>query len=218
MIEAVPEDLTVKREILHKVSRTNRGAVIASNTSVIPIDALASSVDGGHRFVGTHWWNPAHLIRVVEVTPGAATDPATMDSVSAHLTAMGKVPVQLAMDVAGFIGNRLQVAMWREALELLRRGVCDAAIIDLVVRDTFGRRLPVVGPCENMQLIGLPLTAAIMGFLLPDLSNDREPTPLTNRDGEERLGALESLGDTHRGQVDRRLTEHLLALSTPPAG
>lgn len=205
LFEAVPEDIELKHGVLGAASRSNPATMICSNTSVIPITRLAEAVELPHRFVGTHWWNPADQIAIVEVVPGAKTSAEAVDEACRVLESLGKVPVRLSRDLPGFIGNRLQVALWREALHLLEEGICDEEVIDLVSRETFGRRLAAVGPCENMQLIGLELTESILGYLLPHLSDAKTP-PASTR---ERLGALPAASDEARAATARRLTTYL---------
>ena len=131
--------------------------------------------------VGTHFWNPPHLIPVVEVIAGAATPEAQAERACALLRRVGKLPVRCA-DVPGFIGNRLMHAMWREALALLDAGVCSAEDIDRVVKWTFALRLPALGPLENMDLVGLGLVESVQRNLLPDLATNPQPADaLTQR-------------------------------------
>lgn len=206
IVEAVDEDLDLKREVLGRASRANPDATICTNTSVISVTAIGEAIERPERFVGTHWWNPAHLIPIVEVMPGRFTADETVDFACAVLTAIGKTPVRLAQEVAGFIGNRLQVAMWREALALIDRGICEPETIDLIVRQSFGRRLAAVGPCENMQLIGLGLSAAIMHYLLPDLSASGSPPPLLHHMASPpTLGGLPEIDGSARRAIEKRL-------------
>jgi len=141
--------------------------------------------------VGAHFWNPPHLIPVVEIIAGAKSPPSQVDRAYALMEQVGKVPVRCA-DVPGFIGNRLQHAMWREALALVDAGVCSPEDIDRVVKGTFALRLPVLGPMENMDLVGIKLVEAIQRYLLPDLAANTKPSDaLTTRlqDGETGMNA-----------------------------
>ena len=128
--------------------------------------------------MGTHWWNPPHLIPLVEVVRTAFTRQDVVDRTVDLLRDAGKVPVVVHRDVTGFIGNRLNQAMWREALALIEAGVCDAETIDTVVKSSFGLRLPVLGPMENADLIGLELTRNLHALLFPDLSDAKTASPL----------------------------------------
>ena len=128
------------------------------------------------RVLGTHWWVPAYLVPLVEVIEAEGTSPATVAAMMALLRSVGKTAVHVRKDVPGFIGNRLQHAMWREAIALVQAGVCDAPTIDIVVKASFGRRLPVIGPLESVDMVGTDLTLDCHENLLADL--DRTPGPL----------------------------------------
>lgn len=178
VIEAVVENLAVKQELFERLATLAPDAVLATNTSVLPIGAVTERVEDGSRVIGTHFWNPPDLIPVVEVVPSARTPPDTADRVVALLTQVGKLPVRVGRDVPGFIGNRLQHALWREAIALVAEGVCDPKTVDLVVRNTIGLRLATLGPLENADYIGLDLTLAIHDAVIPSLNHDPHPSPL----------------------------------------
>lgn len=184
VIEAAPEKLELKQRIFAEVaSAAPSHAVLASNTSVIPITRIGERLDSGARgrLVGTHWWNPPHLVPLVEVVRSEHTRSDVFEQTFAWLASVGKTPVKVHRDVTGFIGNRLQHALWREAIALVEAGVCDAEAIDMVVKNSFGLRLPVLGPMENADLVGLELTRDVHRILFPDLHDDREPSPLLER-------------------------------------
>jgi 3-hydroxybutyryl-CoA dehydrogenase len=173
VIEAIVEDLTIKQDLFAELGEANAEAILCSNSSVLPITAIAERVADGSRCVGTHFWNPPDLIPIVEVVRGARTSDMAMDRVYAFMSAIGKLPVRVEKDVPGFVGNRLQHALWREAIDLVATGVCDAETVDLVVRNTIGLRLGEMGPIENADYVGLDLTLAIHEAVLPDIC--REP-------------------------------------------
>jgi 3-hydroxybutyryl-CoA dehydrogenase len=145
---------------------------------VLPVTAIAARAIGPERVLGMHWWNPPELIPVVEVVPGALTSAELPGRLMALLIHLGKTPVRVRRDVPGFIGNRLQHALWREAIALVADGVCDAETVDLVARNTIGLRLARMGPIENADYVGLDLTMAIHDAVLAALSTSREPSPL----------------------------------------
>jgi 3-hydroxybutyryl-CoA dehydrogenase len=150
-------------------------------TSALCITDLARGSGMESVLVGAHFWNPPHLIPVVEVVAGQQTPAHQADRACALLQRAGKLPVRCA-DVPGFVGNRLMHAMWREALSLVDAGVCTAEDIDRVVKWTFALRLPALGPMENMDLVGLSLVESVERYLLPHLATN--PTPaeaLTSR-------------------------------------
>jgi 3-hydroxybutyryl-CoA dehydrogenase len=181
VIESVSEVVELKQALFVEIARlAPAGALLASNTSVIPITRLGERLDDETRgrLVGTHWWNPPHLVPLVEVVRTAFTRDDVVETVVELLRAAGKVPVVVHKDVTGFIGNRLNQAMWREALALIDAGVCDAETIDTVVKASFGLRLPVLGPMENADLIGLELTRALHALLFPDLDASTAPSPV----------------------------------------
>lgn len=190
IFEAAPESLELKRRLLADVDRLNDQAVVASNTSVLRINDIAAGNPGARRLIGTHWWNPPYLIPIVEVIPGTETAPAITAAVIGWLEAVGKTAILVRKDVPGFIGNRLQFALWREAMQLVEDGVCDAQSVDTVARNTFGLRLSSMGPIENADFIGLDLVQAIMNYVLPDLAiNGGAPVLVDDAVAEGRLGA-----------------------------
>lgn len=170
VIEAAPEKLELKQSIFRDLDRLTAGNVIlASNTSVIPIGDIASRAKDRRRILGTHFWNPPHFVPLVEVIQTEETDPAHVAWTLDLMTGVGMSAVHVRKDVAGFIGNRLQHALKREAIALVADGVCDAATLDRVVREGFGARLGVLGPLEQSDMIGLQLTIDCHDVLLQHL-------------------------------------------------
>ena len=152
-------------------------AILASNTSSIPIGIIAERVEHKERVVGTHFWNPPHLVPLVEVVQMAPDNLRAVERTIEILRAAGRSPVHVKKDVPGFIGNRLQHALKREAISLVASGVCDAETLDEVVRLGFGRRMAVLGPMEQSDLVGLDLTEAIHETIMPALDTTPEPHP-----------------------------------------
>jgi 3-hydroxybutyryl-CoA dehydrogenase len=217
VIEAIAEDLQAKQELFARLSKLAPAAVLATNTSVLPVTAVAAGADEPGLVVGMHWWNPPDLIPVVEVVRGEQTDPAVIERVVAALSHLGKMPVRVNRDVPGFIGNRLQHALWREAIALIADGVCDAETVDLVVRNTIGLRLGAMGPIENADYVGLDLTLAIHNAVLPSLNRDPSPNSLLRELVEHgNLGARTGRGfldwpEGAREQAATRLSAHIEA-------
>ena len=179
VIEAAPEKLELKQALFAELEAAARpDALLCSNTSVIPIGRIAGRLRTKHRVLGTHWWNPPYLVPLVEVIEAADTRPENIARVIALLERLGKVAVHVRKDVPGFVGNRLQHALWREAISLVERGVCDAETVDRVVKNSFGRRLAVLGPLENADLVGTDLTLDIHRQVLADLEDSHAPSPL----------------------------------------
>jgi 3-hydroxybutyryl-CoA dehydrogenase len=218
VFEAAPEQLELKQQIFSEVDRAApRDAILASNTSVIPIGKIMSSVECKHRALGTHWWNPPYLVPLVEVVRTAETSNAAVAATMELLKSIGKAPVEVKKDVPGFVGNRLQHALWREAIALVAEGVCDAKTVDDVVKSSFGARLAVLGPLENADLVGTELTRSIHSYVLPAL--DRSTTPSAYLDrliDQGRLGFKSGAGfrkwtPEEQATLRQRVTKHLKA-------
>jgi 3-hydroxybutyryl-CoA dehydrogenase len=182
IVEAAPEKLELKQNLFSDVEKwVAPEAILASNTSVIPITKVMAKVRNKSRALGTHWWNPPYLVPLVEVIQTADTSSAVVAHTMALMRQLGKLPVHVKKDVPGFVGNRLQHALWREAISLVENGVCDAETVDLVVKNSFGRRLAVLGPLENADLVGTDLTLAIHSQVLSDLEDSKRPSPYLER-------------------------------------
>jgi 3-hydroxybutyryl-CoA dehydrogenase len=178
VVEAVPEDLPLKRRVFDEIERAARpDAILATNTSVIPITKIMGGLNDKSRALGTHWWNPPYLVPLVEVIGTRWTSPETIERTLALLAAAGKTPVHVKKDVPGFIGNRLQHALWREAIALVESGICDAETVDTVTKASFGLRLAVLGPLENADLVGTDQTLAIHQTVLPAIDSRPSPSP-----------------------------------------
>jgi len=182
VVEAVSEDLGLKQKLFAEIEPHVRpDTILASNTSVIPITAIMGGLQARERALGTHWWNPPFLVPLVEVIGTQWTSPQAIERTMALHAAAGKKPAHVKKDVPGFIGNRLQHALWREAISLVERGICDAETVDTVIKAAFGRRLAVLGPLENADLVGTDLTLAIHNTVLPDIENRPGPLPYLKR-------------------------------------
>jgi 3-hydroxybutyryl-CoA dehydrogenase len=212
VIEAVYEDLALKHKVLAQIEAAcPREAIIASNTSNYRVGQLAPALQHAERFLVTHFFSPPYIVPLVEVVPGQSTSEATVCRVTALLRAAGKRPALVRRDVAGFVGNRLQHALRREAIALVDQGVASAEDIDLIARLSFGLRLPVTGPLETADLGGLDLSLAIQSSLLPELDRSSEPTETLRRKVERgELGAKAGRGffawtdESHARRVRRR--------------
>lgn len=221
VFEAAPEKLDLKRRIFAEVeAHAPVDAILASNTSVIPITGIMQELEGRHRALGTHWWNPPHMIPLVEIIKTEWTDGAVAARMMALLEGAGKTPVMVEKDVPGFIGNRLQHALWREAISLVERGICDAEAVDTVIKASFGRRLAVLGPLENADLVGTDLTLDIHENVLSDLESRQGPSPYLRKLVEEgRLGMKTGEGfrrwsEEEARAVRARVGRHLTRLET----
>ncbi len=219
VFEAAPEKLALKQAIFAEVEEfAPADAALASNTSVIQISRIMEGLTSRHRAMGTHWWNPPHMIPLVEVVKTAWTDPARADSMHDLLVDVGKTPVIVERDVPGFIGNRLQHALWREAISLVEKGVCTAEAVDEVVKASFGRRMAVLGPLENADLVGIELTQDIHRQVLFDIEAAPAPSACLQElldQGRTGMAAGAGFRDWRDGDLaatKARLAEHLMKL------
>ena len=219
VIEAIIEDLDAKCEVLRELEAyCSAHTVVASTTSGYCVRDMAASLDHPERFLVTHFWNPPYLIPVVEVMPGDFTSSEVVRATCALLESAGKCPVLVKKDVPGFVGNRLQHALRREAIAIVAEGIASPEDVDLITRLSFGLRLPVVGPLETADLGGLDLTLAIQTYLLSELDCSTEPHQLI-RDKVTRgeLGAKTGRGfydwpPGREAQVIRQRDEALLEM------
>jgi len=178
VVEAVLEDLPLKQKMFAEIeSYVRPDTILASNTSVIPITRIMEGLKQRERALGTHWWNPPYLVPLVEVIETQWTSRPALDFTMKLHAAAGKKPAHVKKDVPGFIGNRLQHALWREAVALVEHGICDAETVDTVIKSAFGRRLAVLGPLENADMVGTDLTLAIHRTVLPDIDSRPRPSP-----------------------------------------
>ncbi|MEM9428933.1 MAG: 3-hydroxyacyl-CoA dehydrogenase family protein [Pseudomonadota bacterium] len=219
VIEAAPEKLHLKQRIFAEAeAHAPPTAILASNTSVMPITDIMGGLSDRTRALGTHWWNPPHMIPLVEVIRTEWTSDPVVETAISLLSQVGKTPVRVDKDVPGFIGNRLQHALWREAISLVERGICDAEAVDTVVKSCFGRRLAVLGPLENADLVGTDLTLDIHATVLADLEARRGPSPyLEALVAEGRLGMKSGQGfrtwtEAEAAAVRARVATHLRRL------
>jgi 3-hydroxybutyryl-CoA dehydrogenase len=178
VVEAVLEDMPLKQKLFGEIERHVRpDTILASNTSVMPITEIMQGLRNRARALGTHWWNPPFLVPLVEVIGTQWTSPGAIDfTMKLHADA-GKKPAHVKKDVPGFIGNRLQHALWREAVSLVENGICDAETVDAVIKASFGRRLAVLGPLENADLVGTDLSLAIHQTVLPAIDSRPGASP-----------------------------------------
>jgi len=219
VIEAVNEKMDLKQQIFAELDHLcPPHTILCSNTSVLSITEIASKSQGRERILGTHWWNPPYLVPLVEIVCTGDSAQRCIDTIYDLLVHVGKKPVRVQKDIPGFIGNRLQSALWREAFAIIDDGICDAATVDEVVRSGFGLRLPVLGPVENADLIGLDLTLAVHDYLLPHLSRNTQPSAtLRARVAEGKLGFKTGAGflswsEDEIAATRERLANHLMKI------
>lgn len=175
IIEAIPENIELKQNVLQEIERYCQiDTIFASNSSSLPPTRIAEKLEYPERMVGTHFWNPAHLIPLVEIIRGKKTKDEYIDRIYTFLQRINKQPIMVEREVVGFIGNRLQFALLREAQYLYESGVASIEDIDKAVELSIGRRLSVTGPLMTADLGGLDVFKAISDYTFPDMSNQTE--------------------------------------------
>lgn len=173
--EAVAEDLVVKQELFERVeSLVEPDTILASNTSSYPMTDVSLRMRRPERAIVTHWFNPPHIMPIVEVVPGQKTSHETTETVHAFLDRIGKTPVRLNQEIPGFLVNRVQIAMCREIWDLLNRGIASPADIDRAIRGSMGLRLAALGPLAISDFAGWDVTSRVYRNLIPDLRSDQE--------------------------------------------
>ena len=179
VVEAVFEDMELKRKTFAQLEEICReDCIFCTNTSVMSPSEISRGLRRRERFAATHFWNPAHLIPLVEVVMSDATSADTARIIMDVLEGAGKKPVLCKKDVPGFIANRLQHALWREAIYMVENGIADPATIDDACKFGPGLRWPVLGPLENSDLVGIELTYNIHDYILKSLADNHEPSYL----------------------------------------
>ncbi|WP_322028790.1 3-hydroxyacyl-CoA dehydrogenase family protein [Paraburkholderia sp. J76] len=175
VFEAVPEVLDLKHRLYAQLDAVLApDAILASNTSGFEPDLLAQPLAAPERFVIAHFWNPPHMIPLVEVVPGSATAPEVTARAATLMHAIGMEPVVLARSIPGFVGNRLQFAVLREALNIVRSGAASPEVVDRVMKASLGRRWGIVGPFESADMGGLDTFVDIASHLMPELAKDED--------------------------------------------
>ncbi len=217
VVECVPENMELKQNVLAGLEDLcSVDTIFATNTSVMSITEIAAKSVHKDRIVGTHFWNPPYIIPLVEVVKSEYTSDDVMDNVICILKQVGKHPIRVNMDVPGFVANRLQHALWREAISIVERGIADAETVDEAVKMSFGLRLPVLAPLENADMVGTDLTLSIHSYILKHIENSTEPSPLLVekvKKGELGFKSGKGFFDWDEEEIDqsrKKLTEHLI--------
>jgi len=179
VIECVFEDIEVKREVFSELDRAApEGVPLCSNSSGLPISRIALGTATAERMAGLHFFMPGHLVPCVEVIRGDATSDGTIDAVFEMMVGLGKKPVRVQKDVPGFLANRIQHAMMREAISLVEQGFASAEDVDTAVRYGFGFRYVAAGPLLQKDLAGIDIHCAAAATMYRYLCNDDEPSKL----------------------------------------
>jgi 3-hydroxybutyryl-CoA dehydrogenase len=181
-VEAIVENLAVKQQFFVELEALFApGTILASSTSALRIKDIAARLKHPERAVTAHFWNPPHLVPLVDVMQGEQTSEETVQRVYRFLTRCGKRPVIGRKDVPGQIGNRLQHALMREAYYMVQEGIASVEDVETAIKAGFGLRLPVYGPLEHSDISGVDLALAVEGTVLPSLCNATEPLPLLRK-------------------------------------
>ena len=215
-VETVTEDLPLKQKLFAEMEALARAdCALTSNSSSFPISQIGKELKTQARMMGLHFFMPAHLIPLVEVVSSVQTDPKEAERVGAIMTALGKRPVQVRKDVIGFLGNRIQGALMREALWLIEQGVASPEDIDATVRLSFGFRYAAAGPIVQKEHSGWDTTCAVAKIIWPDLTNADGPPPILQKNVDEgRIGFKTGRGffewDDQSMAKERARYEHAL--------
>jgi 3-hydroxybutyryl-CoA dehydrogenase len=216
IIEAVSEKLPLKQEIFSEIEGyINAETLLCTNTSAISITEIAEPLRRKERLVGTHFWNPPHIVPCVEVIRSKYTSDEAFETAFDFMKKAGKKPVKVLKDVPGFLGNRMQHALWREAMSLVQAGIASPEDIDAVVKFGFGLRTPFLGPLETADLAGLDLTHDVHAYVFPFLENSATPLPILEsklQDGKLGVKSLEGFHKWSTEDVDRVIKTRDLVL------
>lgn len=175
VVETIVEAIDEKRAVLALAESAAPEAILTSNTSSLSLTEIAEPLRRPERFAGLHWLNPPELVELVEVVGTEATEPAILETLRDWMSELGKAPVVVRRDLPGFLVNRLQYALLREAWALVEDGVCSLEDLDRVLTHGLGARWAAVGPIRTMDLGGLDVFLAVGRNLLPELSTAKEP-------------------------------------------
>ncbi|MCX9022524.1 3-hydroxyacyl-CoA dehydrogenase family protein [Citrobacter portucalensis] len=222
LIEAIPERLELKHALYAQLEELIAPeAVIASNTSGLPPDALAGKLTHPERLLIAHFWHPPHFIPLVEIVPGTATKPEYLHELQQQLIAMQLEAVVLDRAAPGFVGNRLQFALLREALHIVKSGIASAEVVDQVMRASLGRRYAMVGPLEAADMTGLSTVQDICRHLLPELATGSDMMSLVaDKVANGNTGVRSGQGfyhwDDSRKEYIQQRREHQLRFALKP--
>jgi len=196
VIESALENMAFKQDLFARMDSIARPeAVLATNTSGLSITVLASECLRPERVLTTHFWNPPHLMPLVEIVKGERTSPEVVSAVRQFLVHCGKVPVLIKKDTPGQLGNRLQIALMREAAYIVQEGIANAEDVDLAAKTGFGLRLPVYGVLEHMDMVGLDMVLGIADYVSQDLYNQpKAPDLIRNLVAQGNLGVKTGQG------------------------
>jgi 3-hydroxybutyryl-CoA dehydrogenase len=179
VIECIPEDMEKKQDLFKEIeSFCSKKTIFATNTSVMSITKISEKTKLKNRVVGTHFWNPPYLIPLVEVVRSEYTSDDVFDRTYDLMKKVNKSPIKVKKDVPGFVANRLQHALWREAISIVENEIADAKTVDEAIKMSFGLRLPVLGPLENSDMVGTDLTLSIHDYIFRYIESSKESSSI----------------------------------------
>jgi 3-hydroxybutyryl-CoA dehydrogenase len=195
VLEAINEDVCLKQEIFSSIEKAvPETAILASSTSGLPVDDIALLCERKQRIAVVHFANPPHLMPTVEVVPGSHTSPKIMSKLCSFVESLNKTAIRLKKDLPGHLFNRIQYAMLREVMALVRDDVASAEDIDNVVKQGLALRLAAEGPLQKMDLAGLDLVNSVSEYLFPELDASKEPDYLRQLLSKNHHGSINGLG------------------------
>lgn len=179
IIEAIIEKIDIKQDFWKEVEEiAKEDAIFATNTSGLSITEISEKIEKKGRFIGMHWWNPPHIIPLIEIIRGKGTDDETVDLLVELVKAIDREPVVVQKDANGFIGNRIQFAVFREALNIVEQGIATVEDVDRAMKYGLGFRYAVIGPFETADLGGLDTFYYISSYLFNELGDAKEPSDM----------------------------------------
>ena len=194
--ESIVEDVEVKKQLFVRLENLcPLHALLTSNTSGLPATQIASKLQKPDRFAVTHFWNPPHLMPLVDVVKGEKTSQETIDTLIALLIEAGKKPVAVLKDTPGQLGNRLFHALIREGIYIVQQGIASVEDVDTAISNGFGRRTPAYGALEHQDVVGLDMVYAIQSYMCEALCNETKPAEFfKDLVKSEKLGAKTGKG------------------------
>jgi len=204
VVEAISEQIKLKQALFQKLDKMfSTEVILATNTSGISISLIASATKNPDRVVGMHWWNPPYIIPVVEIIKGEKTKKEIVEAVRKLVIRLKKKPILVKKDIPGFLGNRMQYALMREAVHLLEEKVASAQDIDTMVRAGFGFKFPIIGPLETIDMAGMDIFHNVSQYLYKELDSSKKPQKLVaEKVKQEKLGMKTGEGFYNYKEID----------------
>eukprot|EP01060_Flectonema_neradi_P033542 TRINITY_DN5653_c7_g1_i1.p1 TRINITY_DN5653_c7_g1~~TRINITY_DN5653_c7_g1_i1.p1 ORF type:complete len:321 (+),score=96.18 TRINITY_DN5653_c7_g1_i1:54-965(+) len=196
VFEAIIEDVAIKNKVFREIEQhVPEHAILCTNTSSLSVTAIANGLKSAHRFIAAHFIGPAHLVPLVELCPAEQSNAASVPLVEKYLKSIGKKPVILKKEIQGFLAARLQAALYREAMHLVREGVAEPEAVDGAVTDGFGRRLNQIGPFTVGDFAGIDLIQKTHGTFFPQLGDYKRDLRSDELVAEGRCGVKNGKGN-----------------------